>query len=95
MTVWLAFSVSVRTPTTSPCRPAGDAWHELWHDLWWSRARGLTGQNGEFSTRVFHGRHAVTVALGGRERVFPVSLDTSGANLVLVWDGTTLSPLAP
>jgi hypothetical protein len=47
-------------------RPALDAYKDLVLNQWWSREAGQSGRAGDWRTRLFKGRHRVTVERYGR-----------------------------
>jgi hypothetical protein len=72
-------------------RPMAESWERLFLRDWWSREEGTTGEEGEWSGRVFLGEHDVVVGVGERSvsRRVRVSRGGEGVEVVVVEVGSS------
>jgi endo-1,4-beta-xylanase len=60
-------------------KPNGKIWNDLIFKQWWTRANGLSNNNGNYSTRGFLGQYKITVSKDGKTSSRLVNLRNGGS----------------
>ncbi|MBE7054373.1 MAG: hypothetical protein E7391_08940 [Ruminococcaceae bacterium] len=61
-----------------------EVWQDLIYNKWWTNEEGTTNNNGEYTTRGFHGDYDITASANGKTKTVNAKCSKDGDNTVVI-----------